>query len=435
MAPYVNKVLIKEVYIYIIYILTILLFPISGAAQQEVNNDTVKAEIELLADALSQPGTDSADRIFIAALILQKQERHGEAVLVLRRLVNANPSNLIYRQALVVSLLAEETYENAEFQLEQLRRLDPDVVRRENYRRIENKIWETKPSGWSLTFALVPSSNVNRATSNTDAPDIGGLEGQIDVQGEPGISFDGTLSGYRRFSAPPNFHIEASGYLRGQKFSDSQYDWGTASGSISVRQDTKSGYWEIEPSVAKHFYTEREDDSVVFGIGFHANRQTQNKFTLDFYANLFSQSYEAERNQFLEGRTGSATAEVLYRLSGSTSIGGSFSLRRSDLRSAVFSNFGQTVRLNAAHLWQNGVTVRVFGQFESRLYDTTFSGFIPERRKDRKVIAGFSLLNANFVVMNSTPVLSCSRSVSKSNIVFFDNLNVSECRLAFTRRF
>ena len=172
--------------------------------------------------------------------------------------------------------------------------------------------------GLSGSFSLLPSTNVNRGTKNTDF-----LQFNIDSssQAQSGLGVHLGIAGYFRTLIDPTSRINLNWNLSGAKYKDDEYSSLSGKVSLSYEKTTKSGRWFLSPYHRK-IKRWNDGDYKVWGLGFGLTHNLDNKNRL-----VFSMSHEMRNFQTLNHQDGTFTSASLsrsYQLSPSISINGGF---------------------------------------------------------------------------------------------------------------
>lgn len=139
------------------------------------------------------------DKVFFIGSVLKAQRQYAKAIAVFREILARDPCYLNAGRELAHTYLLVGSFGEAEYQFKLLQEIDPLPQMQPVYRRYLQVITKNKPSGVSGTFALVPSSNVNRGSALSEFDDgLGTAKISEDSKAKSGVGLQLGLSGFFR---------------------------------------------------------------------------------------------------------------------------------------------------------------------------------------------------------------------------------------------
>ncbi len=440
----------------VLLLFTLCLSGFSSLPNQARSQATVQASPQLLVQiALQQGDYDTAraileevgatglDKAYLEGLILQRQGEHLSASRVFRDLLRLFPQERNIRRSLIVSQVAMEDFDGALFQADELIETARSPQERQGYQRLKRQILARRPYGFNAGFSLVPSNNINRATSN-DEIEGGVFDGaEITENNESGLGMTVSLGAFRRFPLGDKSFLQLDGSLGITAYSNPDYNRGTAGISLSHTRDMQNGLWRNQLSLRRTIVNQgpdpEEDRDNSRNVSLSTLRQIQigekNQLTGSLTASRTD--FEEPGNASFDNYSLSGSVGLRRRLTPTLAIDGGLSLSRSVAEDSSFSYKSYRLNTGVTKVWQSGWRASLGLSFEERLYDFNYSDADPFqlRRADETIGANISLLNSRITVRGATPRLSCQASKGSSNIVFADNRNIYECNFSLTTRF
>lgn len=347
------------------------------------------------------------------------------------KILDARPEQILVRQALYKSLLALKHYEAAEYQLGVLLEEDDNERNREQYRTAQRRILREKPYGISGSFAIVPSSNVNRGTTNS-VFSTGLGDFVIDEGGKetPGTSISANVSAYWRFQLDGKNTITINGSVAGAKNLDAD----SASYSYKLWADYRNpierGYWQVSPKFTLN-YIAGEKSYKTTGLDYKLLRQTS-KENIWTYAlgGYYSDFYELD---YRNGVYWNGSVSLRRKLSPTLSITGKLGTGAGTPEGEHLQYHVYSASVDVAKSWATGWRATVGAAVDYKPFVGNFTS-VEYRREDWGRTLRMSVMNTNFTIGGASPRLGCSIKDVESNIAFYDYV-VQECSIGFTRRF
>lgn len=370
------------------------------------------------------------EKSYFEGIILHHQRRYTEAVALLRKILNARPEQVLVRRALVNSLIALEDYKAADFHLEQLIETDPDQRNWPKYRSAQRRIDEKKPYGFSASFAIIPSTNINRGTANT-VFSTGLGDFIIDEGGKEksGVGVALTFGGYRQIQLD-NARLRINGSLSANLYEvedSNQYGiklW------ADYRKPIKRGYWELSPKVTLN-YLSGEKLYNTQGLNFTLRKQTSPKNVWTYkVGGYYGDFYEKD---FRNGVYLNSSVSLRRKISSSVSVIGKLGIGTGRPEAEHLQYDKYLASVDVIKSWSNGWLGTVGVEIDNRPFRANFTA-VDYPRRDRGKALRFSMMNRNFTIKGATPRLSCTVKDVRSNVAFYD-YSVEECSIGLTRKF
>lgn len=356
----------------------------------------------------------------------------ADAIVVFREILDRESRYINARRELAHTLLLNQEFEAAEFHFRELLRSDTDALLREGYWRFLQVIENTRPSGFSTQFALLPSSNVNRGSSHTvfdpGIPNIPPF--RITNQGEAGV---GVLLGLSGFYRQPLGH--QSGWsldwgLQGRKYPNETYDSATASLRLGLVHRQNQTQWSFG-TFARQAWREDKDDSAAVGVDAAAERYISDRSSLFINAVVEEREYPNS-----DGSDASFySSQVGWRFTPGAdtqlTVGARLDANRPDTLHQGYD--GRALFGSASRRWSGGIKTDIGLEIGSREYRADFPLTADQRHDDYYRIDA-TLLTPRWSIHGFTPTTSCSYTRNYSNIAFYD-YDVAECRVSFVRKY
>ncbi len=387
------------------------------------------AEAQALLDATNP---SEADRAFFRGRVLKANGQYAEAIAVFRSILRSDPTYINARRELAHTLLLNGEFDAAAHHFESLLQTDSDRDLRKGYRRFLDMIEREQPFGFSTQLALLPSSNVNRGSSNEifqpDDPDRGPFD--ITSQAESGIGLLFGLSGYYRWPIAGRDRIVFDWGVNLAKYDNKIHDSATLRFGMTYERRLADYQWSIGP-YARRTWRKDNDHNQAFGLRFSTDRRLTQASSLFVEARYEERRYDKSSTldgPFMSGQVGlvaSARADLTFVTGLRLSHSAPEALYQSYDGAAVF---GRVIRE-----WPGGLTTGLGLEVGLRDYKDLFPQTTRERQDE--------FLNINLTLQNNTinwrgftPVLFCSHQINSSNVAFYD-YDASECQIGFSRNF
>lgn len=381
--------------------------------------------------ALEAANPSRADRVFFEARILKAQRRFPEAITAFRQVLQIDPNYINARRELAHTLLQNRDYGPARFHFKELLKIDQNEQMRDGYRGFLNVIDQNQPIGISGYFSVLPSTNVNRGTTNTvfDTT-LGKFVIDPNSQAESGVGVQLGFSGYFRHLLSHNSRVSLNWGLSGTRYEDKRYNSAVGNLALSYEQITQSGSWFISPYFRK---TRREDnaDSDARGFRFGVTQRLNDKNRLGFSFSREYRDYAAQDYQ--DGIFTSASISLGHQINPSLSVSGGFGFERSDPEAKHLQYDGRKLFARLSKAWEGGLQTSFGLKYGRR----DFVGDYPLTsvpRDDEFYKINIGVQHSRIDIHGFTPHLSCSHSGNKSNVAFYD-YTATECQATISRNF
>lgn len=386
--------------------------------------DQARAELEA-----SDP-TD-LDRQFFEARVAKGSGQLSRAVEMFRAILSAEPRYLNARRELAHTLLLAGSYDSAEFHFKELIRIDPQPRLIERYRKFLRIIDDNQPLSIGFFGAVLPSTNINRGTTNAFFDtDLGRFVIDEDSQAESGIGIEAGLSGIARFGVEQNSRFLLNWNIATRIYENPDFNTVTGFLGPAYEYAFPAGRWQAGPYVR---YSWHDSDQTNFAIGGQA--VLVHRVTQSVSAEVASR-YELRtfRDQdFRDGGFASTSVSLRKQLDPSFSINGGVSIDRDGPEAPHQRYRGFRLSAGALKRWQGGFDTRINAEYGQRLYDIDFP-FTDEPRRDSFWSTSFSVLNSQLEFWGVSPQLNCSYLTTESNVSLFE-FDAAECRVGFSREF
>lgn len=391
--------------------------------------------------AATNPGPN--DKAFFIGRVLKSQRRYAEAAAVFRAILVRDPGYLNARRELAHTLLLAGDLEVAEYHFEQLLETDPSPQMQPVYRRYLRVIADNKPGGVSGSFAMIPSSNVNRGSALSEFEDgFGNATISEDSRAKSGVGVQLGLSGYFRKTLDRRSRLTFQWAMLGVKYKEDDFDKATARLSATYQKSTDWGRWSVMPYLRKDWARQNVDmgsETVSqFGIKTHSTglqlavqRKLSPRDSLTVSATGEARDYPVADYQNGPVYNLSTTFSRRVRPDLTYSVG--LSADRSLPRLPHLKYDGLKASASVGKIWDSGLQTTIgvnagmrefYGNYTLRAYP----------RSDDFWGVSVSLFSPKLTIRGLAPRLTCSYTRNRSNVEFFV-YDVRECQLSLTRNF
>ncbi len=389
-------------------------------------------DFQTAAAVLEASNPTPADRLFFVGRVLKAQGRYAEAIDTFREVLRIDPNYLNARRELAHTLMLNEEYEAAEYHFEELMRIDNNENMRDGYRQFLARISELKPAGLSGFISILPSSNVNRGSSQTIFDtNLGEFVINPESRAKSGIGVRAGVSGFSRYLMSPSsrlsFQWSAVGTVYGKKI----YNNLVGNVSVGYEQVTENGYWSLSPYYRRAWYKDDSDNDAV-GLGFfirhRVNPKTQVAFSLDHEYRTY------ETLNYLNGSFSVGSVSLTRQLSPSLSVDAVLGYERShpkDSRHLQYNAYRALTEVTRS--WTGGLSTSIGVEYGERHYRDDYP-LTSSPRRDKFYKFGFTAYHSKINIRGFTPYLDCSHTINHSNVAFF-KYHASECAVTMSRRF
>lgn len=371
------------------------------------------------------------DRLFFLGQVQKAQGQLAPAIATFRQVLQIEPNYLNARRELAHSLLLAGQYEAAVFHFETLLDIDPSPAMRVGYRRFLNLARQNQPLGFSGSFALLPSTNVNRGTSNSvfDGA-LGGFTISPDSQADSGTGVQLGLSGFARHVIDATQRLQLNVSLNTLRYSDDSYNQTCGTLSVGYDQITPSGGWSLQPYGRN---CTREDNGSLRATGLVLTYHTRLTDSLRFDLNLSQEQRDHPDREARNGQYRQAAMTLTRPLSASQTLSTGLRLERDAAGVDYVAYRSGAITSELRSLWRGGLQTRIGFELGARSFD----GIFPQTtapRDDRFGRLSIGVLHPELEWRGLSPELNCSHSRNRSNVALYD-FNATDCQLRITREF
>lgn len=402
-----------------------------GAAEPNISRLISTGQIETARIALEAENPSQADRIFFEARILKSQRRFLEAIHVFRQVLQIDPNYIDARRELAHTLLLNRDYGPSRFHFEELLKIDQNGQMRDGYRGFLNVIDQNKPVGFSGYFSILPSSNVNRGSTNAVFDtNLGQFVIDPNSQAESGVGVQLGFSGYIRHLTSPTSRISLTWNASGTRYEEDRYDSTVGNLALSYEQITPSGSWFVSPYFRKTWPNDESGNGALglrFGLIHRLNDQNRLGFSFSHeYRDYVVQDYH-------DGTFTNASINMSHQVNPSLSLNGGFGFERSAPGENHLQYNGGKLFAEVAKSWEGGLQTSFGFEYGVRKFEGDYPLTSFPREDDfYKIMIGVHYSRID--IQSFTPRLSCSHTVNHSNVAFYD-FTVTECQATISRNF
>ena len=335
--------------------------------------------------------------------LLASRGRLAEAALLYRSVLDESPNSARVRLELaaVLARMGDMRAASRELLQAQAGGLPPEVAQLIN--QFNAALRSRLPFGASLELSLAPSTNINRATSDTTLDTIiAPFELSEDAQAKSGVGIKLGGQGFAKLPVTPSLQLTARISGLGQLYRQSQFDEALTNAQVGI--EARTGRWRLAPQIGRslrwyggNLYAITDAAS----INLTTNLGRQGLVEIEAGGYIFDGSIRVERA--FSARTGAALSLVGQRQSardpGYASVMGGLGLVgwREAGRTTLFANIG-LYRLEA----------------DQRLL------LFPERRKEWMIRAGAGATLRHLSVFGFSPVFRVSFERNRSTVGIYD---------------
>ncbi len=384
--------------------------------------------------SLAQVAANDLDRAFLEGLILEHSGQLDAATELYRGVVARRPDLVQFRERLVRVLIQLQNWNGAAFHLEDLISRTQDPATRARLNRLRNDILSRRRSGLAISGGFIPSTNANRATSNTVTPFVDGLEATIDETRASGLGFGVTTRAFARVSRQGGAVLEFDLGVTGTAYYDPDFNRAAVSTGARLSWPAGTGRWGLGIRGTAYYFADAADQARRLTISADRGWLLQRR-AVTLRLDASQTDYRDPSNAGFDARGVALSASVSGRL-GSRTVG------RVTIRSAIddavddrFSYISTSADLRIARTSRNSSVVSAGPYFEVRNYRDPFTAPFNIPRRDTSVGLGISAYAPTWRIGGAAPRIDCTLRQTRSNITIYDNRDVAECALSLTRAF
>ena len=396
------------------------------------------------AQALFEANAPSeADRHFFVGRLLKSQGLLIPAIASFQMALEREPGHLNARRELTHSLVIVGRFSDAQLNLDILGREDLTPSMQPIYAGFQRLIDENKPAGASASFALVPSSNINRGTSETVfETSLGSGLISEDSRETSGLGVRVGLHGFLRNRLSERLRLVLKADLWATKYSEKAFDTLQAKLTAMLEGRSERLRWSLAPYLRQDWSREEIGPSLAPDERFTASlRAVGAELKLQFFLDeansvqlgVLTEDRRYPVSGFQDGRYNQVRIDYARRLADDLTFGLGLALNTGRPEPAHLRYDGTELNASIRKIFSGTVDT----SFGLAIGHRAFEGDYPLRttpRNDDYWRINLGYRNADWSVLGSVPSFTCSYTRAHSNIEFFD-YDVSECQLAFERRF
>ena len=358
------------------------------------------------------------------------QENNGAARLM--QVVRENPDNRAARWTLAQVAFRAGQYDAARYHIELLINKSRSQNDIDTLTRALAKITAADPWDVKLSFALLPSTNINRTTYNTEFETTLGIftpAGGGNQESGIGLTVGAGLS--YALSLPDNSRLTLRTRVDQHLYRSS--DLNQTSLLFAVRRDSfavgRRTAWE--PYVRLRYDENQSLERRDVGLSFSTALQLVGDAHVTTTAVLEDRRYS--HSDTSDGPYGRLSIRYSYAADDKMRLAFGTAVARSNPKSGYLKYWEAQVFADATRLFQDIGTFGIFGRYSQRKYDELFPATTLIRADD-KFVLGLSFMPSRFELFGTRPRASCQVERTVSNIALYD-YNSTDCGLTFERKF
>ncbi|SMX32273.1 surface lipoprotein assembly modifier [Actibacterium lipolyticum] len=402
-----------------------------GTSEDEVLRLINAGQFEAARTLFETQNPSEAEYAFFEGRTLKVQGRLAEAIKAFRTALQIDPEYIQARRELAHTLLLDQQFDVAEYHFNALLDIDPNPQLREGYRDFLNVIDRNKPVGLSGYFSLIPSSNINRGTTNAIFDTTSGVY-VIDPSSKAnsGVGAQVGIAGYFRKQTGPKSRVSVNWNLSGTQYEETIYNYATGSLSLAYERSSTNTKWSISPYL-RSTWREDDADSDVTGLSFSIARRLSDKNQLGFSV---SHEYRHYPNQsYNNGNFEAAAISLIHQVDPSLSLNVGLGLEQGRPSSPHLQYHGNRIFAGVSKAWEGGLNTVVGIEAGARGFVGDFP-LTTAPRKDTFHGISATIYNTRIEVKGFTPRLSCSFIANHSNVAFYD-YSTTECQATVSKKF
>lgn len=354
----------------------------------------------------------------LEGLILAHQGRYAEAIQMFRSVLAVEPNFTPSRVELSKLLFVTGQTEAALRQIEAVQLGTDDPGLRRLAQGLRSRMGIDRPYGFSGYIAILPSTNVNKATDNV-VFSTGEVEFQIDEDSrrKSGVGVATGGSAFRSWQLTDVDALVWTGSVDGKKYEGSnEFDEAVLSSSLALDHRIGTFDFSFGPT-ADYLWQAWKPYAVRYGVALNTGQPLGEHTAL--YTNVLLMKQDYVQLDYRDGWLASGTATVRHMLSPSLSVAatGSVLAERTQKEHLDHNDYRLLFQLDKE--WSGGLlTTAIAGGGQNR-YLGDFSGTTTGRR-DERWSAGVRLAYRELSFNGFAPQLKYEYTAQKSNISFYD---------------
>lgn len=294
-------------------------------------------------------------------------------------------------------------------------------------RIIQQKI----PSGISASFSIIPSSNINRGTTNAVIQTgLGPFQISPSSQEQSGIGLQLGLTGFLRIPTGDAGLLTFSASAVETFYSKSEFNVFQPSLSANYQSTNENGVWSINLFARKAF-REVGSDYTTLGAQFSGRRKLDGPNILTY--SVLGQNVEYETDTSLSGPTINFDLGLQRQVTPTSAVSGGVRIARGLPEVDHLKYRSASIYAGISKNWTGGWATFTGVEVGTRWYDANFTA-LPFKRDDSFLTLSGTVLNSTFSWQGFSPRVSCSIQKNISNVAFYD-FTATECNIQMTRDF
>lgn len=388
-------------------------------------------QIEAAERVLEASNPNEIARLFFAGRVLKFLQKYSTAIEIFEEILDRKPDHINAKRELAHVLILVKDLGGAEKYFRELLLIDNNEVMQNGYRRFLSVIDQNRPSGVGMQFSLLPSSNINKGTSNTvfDSA-LGDFIIGPSMQAESGLGARFGLSGFFRHLVSPLSKVEINWAIFGTKFGNGVYDSIEKALSISYEKRTLTGQWSLE-GYARHGRRNGGEEVRTLGGRYEFSKSISADNSVAFLVSHEYRNYPL--TAYRNGPITRSAISITHQFDAGLSVSGGIQSESSQpdtehLQYISYETFGRISKV-----WNDETHATVGFRMGGR----EFSGVYPLTnisRLDSYSGFDFSVNNNRIQYLGFTPKLSCAFNSNSSNVSFFD-FSAADCSVRVSKEF
>lgn len=371
------------------------------------------------------------DELFLEAQILVRQGRPEDAVSIYRAVLAAQPGLIPIRQLLAKTLLEMGDFEAARFHFRTLLETDTRNGVQQQYAAALRLIQQKIPSGISASFSIIPSSNINRGTTNSIIQTgLGPFQISPSSREQSGVGLQFGLTGFLRVPQGEAGLLTFSASAFQTFYSKSEFNVLQPSLSASYQSTSATGIWSIE-AFARRAFRDVGSDYTTLGLQYSGRRKLSGPNVLTY--SVLGQDVQYDTDPALSGPTINFDLGLQRQITPTTAISGGVRVGRGLPEVDHLKYRSASIYGGISRNWNGGWATFTGVEVGTRWYDSNFTA-LPFKRDDQFMVLTGTVLNSTFSWQGFSPRVSCSVQKNVSNVAFYD-YTATECNIQMTRDF
>ena len=403
----------------------------NSASDSEISHLISTGQIEAARVVLENSAPSQTERLFFDGRVLKARGKFADALSAFRQTLHHDPDHINAQRELAHTLMLHGRYDAAERHFQALLSIDPNEYMRDGYRAFLKQINQNKPVRFSGHFSILPSTNINRGTTNTifDTT-LGRFVINPASQAESGVGIQLGLSGRFRYPIDNQnlvfFYLGLSGKIYKNELFNSSVNQLT----VSYKRLSDLDAWSISPYFK---INQRKDDAdnntkgLIFNFSRQLDFRHQISFSAEYGYNQFK--YQNYKNGVFGVSSMNLNRNINPHLSISSGIG--FEHNNPEANHLKYKSYKLFSELNKK--WKDILKVKIRAELGWR----KFSGLYPlttVKRDDRFNVVSVGVESAKLKIQNFIPALHCSHIKNYSNIPFYEYKAI-DCLISVSKSF